>query len=69
MLPDVFTAAGLLDAGKRSLKTFALHLAGSLAVFTGLLDVDWRASLSAAGLIALVELLSTVGGTAKATKE
>ncbi|MGS2809386.1 holin [Nocardia sp. MW-W600-9] len=66
MLPDVFTTAGLLEAGKRSVRTFAQSLAGSLVVFTGVLDADWRASVSAAGLAALIALLHNVGGDAVA---
>lgn len=67
-MADIFTPAGLLDAGKRSVRTFAQSLGGSLIVFTGLLDVDWEASLGAAGLAALISLLHNVADDAVATK-
>ncbi|MFI8976925.1 holin [Nocardia asteroides] len=63
-MADIFTPEGLLDAGKRSVRTFAQSLGGSLVVFTGVLDVDWRASLGAAGLAALISLLHNVAGDA-----
>lgn len=61
-MADVFTQDGLVDAGKRAVKTFAQSLAGSLVVFTGVLDADWTASVSAAGLAALISLLTNVAG-------
>ncbi|MFC9995760.1 holin [Nocardia sp. NPDC127526] len=61
-MADVFTQDGLIDAGKRAVKTFAQSLAGSLVVFTGVLDADWTASVSAAGLAALISLLTNVAG-------
>ncbi|RDI65770.1 holin [Nocardia pseudobrasiliensis] len=66
-MADVFTKAGLVDAGKRALKTFAQTLAASLAVFTGVLDTNWTASLGAAGLAALISLLHNIAGDAAAS--
>ncbi|MGW4240899.1 holin [Nocardia sp. NPDC004722] len=67
-MADVFTREGLLDSGKRAVKTFAQSLAGSLVVFTGVLDADWTASVSAAGLAALISLLTNVAGDQLADK-
>ncbi|KZM72195.1 holin [Nocardia terpenica] len=67
-MADVFTRDGLLDVGKRAVKTFAQSLAGSLVVFTGVLDADWTASVSAAGLAALISLLTNVAGDQLADK-
>ncbi|WP_433662438.1 holin [Nocardia sp. CA-128927] len=68
-MADVFTREGLLDSGKRAVKTFAQSLAGSLVVFTGVLDADWTASLGAAGLAALISLLHNIAGEAVASSE
>lgn len=67
MMADIFTTDGLVDAGKRAVRTFAQTLSGSLIVFTGIMDVDWTASLGAAGLAALLALLQRVGDDAGVT--
>lgn len=66
-MPDIFTADGLIDAGKRAVRTFAQTLSASLVVFTGWMDVDWTLSLGAAGLAALLSFLQRVGDDAGVT--
>lgn len=46
---------------ERAIKTFAQSLTASLVVFTGLWNVDWSASLSAAGLATLLSFLTSIG--------
>lgn len=59
---DIFTKAGLIEALKRSIRTFAQTLSGTLLVFTGFMSVDWRASLAAAGFAAAISFLQCVAG-------
>lgn len=49
-----------VSAGERAVKTFAQSLLATLIVFTGVLDVNWINSLSAAGLATLVSVLSSI---------
>lgn len=50
------------SAAERAVKTFAQALAAvGLAGATGLLGVDWPGALSAAGLAALLSVLTSVG--------
>jgi r1t holin len=57
----MFTRAFFVDALERALRTAAQALIGVFAAgATGVLDVDWRAAGSAAGLAALVSLLTSV---------
>lgn len=46
--------------GERALKTFAQSLAASLAVGTGLLDVDWLGALGIAGTATLLSVLTSI---------
>ena len=49
--------------GERAVKTFCQTEAAILtAAGVGLLDADWKASLSASGMAALLSVLTTVGG-------
>ncbi len=57
------------DVFERAVKTFFQTAGGSLVVFTGLLDVDWKGSLSAAGLAALLSVCTSVGSSKKGDKE
>lgn len=60
-MSDLFSKSfgrGLIE---RAIKTFSQSLAASLGVFTFLMDVDWQASLGAAGLATLLSVLTTVG--------
>ena len=58
----MWTRTFWLAAGERSIKTFAQTLAAMLiADGTGLLDSQWVARLSAAGMAALVSLLTSIG--------
>lgn len=57
------------DTFERAVKTAAQTLGASLVVFTGLLDVDWKNSLSAAGLATLLSVLTSVGSSQKGDKE
>lgn len=58
----MWTAAFWKAAAERAVKTFAQAL---VAVMTadglGMLDADWTARLSAAGMAAVLSLLSSVG--------
>lgn len=49
-----------VSAAERAAKTFAQALLSSLIIFTGVLDVDWVNSLSAAALATLVSVLSSI---------
>lgn len=66
-MADVFTKSGAVDVAKRAVKTFAQTLGSSLAVFSGLMGVDWKASLGAAGLAALLSVCQNVSGTGDST--
>lgn len=46
----------------RALKTFAQTLAASIAVSSTLTDAPWLPALSAAGMAALLSLLTSLGG-------
>lgn len=50
-----------VSTGERAVKTFAQTLGATLIVFTGVLEVDWVNSLSAAGLATVLSVLSSVG--------
>lgn len=53
------------DAVERALRTVAQTAAGVwIADGTGLLDTDWAAGLSVAGMAGLLSLLLSVGGQA-----
>lgn len=49
------------DTAERAVKTFAQSLVASLAVGTGLLDVDWVNALSISGLATVISVLTSVG--------
>lgn len=51
------------DTVERAVKTAAQTLSASLIVFTGVLDVDWVNSLSAAGLATLLSVLGSIGSS------
>lgn len=55
---------------KRAVKTFA-QTEGALltAAGTGLLDSDWKTSLSVSGMAALLSVLTTLGGTYVTTSD
>lgn len=58
----IWTLAFWKGAGERAIKTFAATLAGLLTGDgIGLIDVDWGAALSVAGLATLVSFLIAVG--------
>lgn len=57
----MFTKTFLKDTVERAVKTFAQSLVASLAVGTGLLDVDWLNALSIAGLATIISVLTSVG--------
>jgi len=60
----VFTVAFWKAAAERAIKTFAQALvAVGLTGATGLLNVDWPAALSAAGLAGVVSLLTSVASS------
>jgi hypothetical protein len=51
--------------GGRAIKTFCQTEAAILtAAGVGILDADWKASLSASGMAALLSVLTTLGGDA-----
>lgn len=59
----MFTLLGpawIRDALERALKTAAQSLIATLALGTGLLGVDWVASLSVAGLATVLSVLSSI---------
>ena len=58
-----------LDAGERAAKTFAQTLLAMLSVATVFSDVDWQLTLSAAGLSALVSLVSSVASAGSGDKD
>lgn len=61
----MFNRTFWLAALERAVKTFAQALAAILtAAGVGLLDADWLASCSAAGMAALLSLLSSIGSAA-----
>lgn len=63
--PTLATAAFWQSAGERSAKTFAQTLAALLiADGTGLLDSAWLPRLSAAGMAALISVLTSIGSDA-----
>lgn len=63
--PTLATAAFWQAAGERSAKTFAQTLAALLiADGTGLLDSAWLPRLSAAGMAALISVLTSIGSDA-----
>lgn len=49
-----------VSAGERAVKTFAQSLLATLVVFTGVLEVDWVNSLSAAALATVISVLSSL---------
>lgn len=60
----MFTIPFWKAAAERAVKTFAQALvAVGLTGATGLLDVDWPAALSAAGLAAVVSLATSVASS------
>lgn len=66
-MSQIFTKPFWTAAGERAIKTFAQALVailGSNAV--GLLDANWVAALSAAGMAALLSVLTSVGSSGKA---
>ena len=54
--------AWLKAAAIRAVKTFAQTLAASIAVSSTLTDAPWIPALSAAGMAALLSLLTSLGG-------
>ncbi|MGH3388940.1 MAG: holin [Actinomadura sp.] len=65
----MFTANFWRDAIERAIRTAAQALIGILgAGATGLLDIDWPAALSAAGLAALLSLLTSIVASGVGTK-
>jgi Putative lactococcus lactis phage r1t holin len=59
----MWTAVFWRDALERALRTVAQTWAATLiAAGTGLLDTDWLAGLSTAGMAGLLSLLLSVGG-------
>lgn len=59
----IFTAAFLRGAAERAVKTFAQTLVAvvTAAEVVGILDVDWSGALGAAGLAAVLSLLTSIG--------
>lgn len=58
----IWTAAFWRGAAERAIKTLAQTIAAVIVVGeTGLLDVDWRTTLSVAGAAALASLLTSLG--------
>ena len=61
----MFTAAFLKAVAERAIKTFAQAAAALLVGNgTGLLDTDWAAVLSVAGIAAVVSILTSIGSDA-----
>lgn len=61
----MWTIAFWQDAVERALRTVAQTAAGVwIADGTGVLDTDWTAGLSVAGMAGLLSLLLSVGGQA-----
>lgn len=48
------------SAAERAAKTFAQTLLATLVTFTGILDVDWKASLSASTLALVISVLTSI---------
>lgn len=57
----MFTKTFLKDTLERAVKTFAQSFVASLAVATGLLDVDWVNALSIAGLATVISVFTSIG--------
>lgn len=58
----LWTTAFWRGAAERLIKTFAQVVAAVIVVGeTGLLDVDWKTTLSVAGAAALASLLTSIG--------
>lgn len=57
---STYSAPFWAGLGERALKTFAQSLAASLAVGTGLLDVDWLGALGIAGTATLLSVLTSI---------
>ncbi|MFK4781307.1 holin [Lactococcus petauri] len=57
----MFTKSFLKDTAERAIKTFAQSFVASLAVGTGLLDVDWLNALSIAGLATVISVFTSIG--------
>ncbi|NKZ90521.1 hypothetical protein GS966_11315 [Rhodococcus hoagii] len=62
-MADVFTKAGAIEVAVKAGKTFVQAFVGSLTVFTGFADVDWRASLGAALIAAVTSVSQNMSGT------
>ena len=62
MTTSIFTAAFLRASLERAVKTVA-QSAGALLIAngTGLLDTDWAAALSVAGMAGVISLLASIG--------
>lgn len=58
----MFTKTFWKDTAERAVKTFAQSFVASLAVATGLLNVDWVNALSIAGLAAVISVGTSVSG-------
>lgn len=62
---SIFTMAFVKAAGERAVKTFAQAEAALLvADGTGVLDTDWTSSLSAAGMAAVISILTSIASDA-----
>lgn len=62
---SIFTMAFVKAAGERAVKTFAQAEAALLvADGTGVLDTDWASSLSAAGMAAVISILTSIASDA-----
>lgn len=61
---SIFTRAFWAATGERAIKTFAQTAASVLVVagVSGVLDADWKGVVSAAGLAAVISLLTSVAG-------
>lgn len=57
---STYSAPFWAGLGERALKTFAQSLAASLAVGTGLLDIDWLGALGIAGTATLLSVLTSI---------
>lgn len=62
---SIFTKPFLTAVGERAIKTFAQALAALLVGNgTDLISTDWPASLSVAGMAAVISVLTSVGSSA-----